>query len=215
MNTESALTIEHLLAALGTKSERNGGLRILHDMIVETDARLVRSLSEIIREPETIEDPHRFASLLATIAADEFIPPLSQVISGATPNTSPWLTSYMYALGTLLMEREDLWPAEENFVHLLGHWLFSTGGGEISWKSGVILAHLEHPATHPYFLRGAREANLFCETRIACIHGIINQYRSEANSLLQELIADPDKHVRESVAKALQWLEEQSGQKTD
>jgi len=200
------MNLEHLLEALSLQSERNGALRFLESVVVDTDERLVGLLAGMISEPASIEDTHSFALLIADLGAESFITPLIESISGATPARSVWLADYMYALGSLLMEREELYGAEESFVHLLGNWLLSTGGGEISWKAGYIMAELQHPGTREYLLRGAADKNLFHQTRIACIRGIMNQYPEEATPVLERLASDSDDYVREAVCDARESL---------
>src|ERR1044071_8064446 len=107
------MDLEDLLKPLSVQTERNSALRFLEGIVVNTDERLVRMLSDIISEPTSIEDTNRFASLLADLGAESFIAPLIESISSATPNNSSWLADYMYALGSLLMDREGFYPAEE------------------------------------------------------------------------------------------------------
>jgi hypothetical protein len=205
------MNLGHLLAALSVPSERNGALRFLESLVVDTDERLLQQLSGIVGEPASIEDTHSFALLLADLGAESFIAPLIESISGATVGCA-WLADYMYALGSLLSDRrvarDGFYRSEESFVHILGNWLLSTGGGEISWKAGNIMAELEHPSTRDYLLRGAAAENLFHQTRIACISGIVNHYPSEAPALLDRLSTDSDDHIREAVADARKWLNE-------
>lgn len=153
-------------------------------------------------------DTDKFASLLEDIGSETFIEPLIENIMGARSGATAWLADYMYALGSLLMDRESVWPTQQDFVDLLGNWLLSTGGGEISWKAGVILAHVRHPNTRQYLKQGALDQSLFHQTRIACIRGLVNQYRSEAEIVLQQLSNDSDEYVRDAAANARQWMKD-------
>ncbi|MBI5076475.1 MAG: hypothetical protein HZB62_15090 [Nitrospirae bacterium] len=201
------MKIENLIEELSSDEKRNEALSFLYTVMLETDDDgLTSKLTELIENPQTIENTNRFTALLENINSETFIEPLIKEIAKSTPADTSWLADYMYALGSLLMDREDLWPAEQAFVDLLGNWLLSTGGGEISWKAGVILAHLKNPNTRQYLFKGARRQELFHQTRIACINGIINQYRPEASEVLHDLSTDTDQCVRESVAHALEWL---------
>jgi hypothetical protein len=201
------MKIENLIEELSSDEKRNEALSFLYTVMLETDDDgLTSKLTELIENPQTIENTNRFTALLKNINSETFIEPLIKEVAKSTPGDTSWLADYMYALGSLLMDREDLWPAEQAFVDLLGNWLLSTGGGEISWKAGVILAHLKNPNTRQYLFKGARDQDLFHDTRIACINGIINQYRSEASEILHALSTDTDQYVRESVAHALEWL---------
>jgi hypothetical protein len=204
------MNLDQLTMALSLQSERNSALRFLESLVVDVDERLVGCLAEIIRQPTSVEDTNRFASLLVDLGAEPFIAPLIESISRATLHESTWLADYVYALGRLLTDRDEFYPAEESFVHLLGGWLLSTGGGEISWKAGVIMAELQHPATREYLMRGAADETLFNKTRIACIGGLVNQYRGDAATVLSRLSNDPDNHVRDAVAEARRHLHQQS-----
>lgn len=200
------MNIESLLSTLHSATARNDALKFLSQIMVETDPRLVQELARVIDDPDSIGDTNRFASILERFSKDDFIPPLIEAISRAEVGTSPWLADYMYALGEILIDREDLWEPEEGFVHLLGEWLHSTGGGEIAWKSAIILSQLDHPATHSYFLSGATDESLFFGARIACIDGLVNHYSEDALSVLEKLADDPKPEVREEIARATEWL---------
>jgi hypothetical protein len=138
--------------------------------------------------------------------SEAFILPLIEVISKGPPGTSTWLADYMYALGSLLIDSDECWPAEEDFVRLLGEWLLSTGGGEISWKAGIILAEIKHQSSRQYLLRGATDQGLFHQTRIACVRAIVNQYPEDAPMILEQLSTDSERHVRDAVMKQRQWI---------
>lgn len=201
------MNINQLNNDLKAPSSRNDALQLLTQIIVDTDTDLVNSLSNVILEPESIEDTNHFASVLKFLAEKDFIPPLITAISKGDSNSSPWLADYMYALDCLLSDQDDWLHPEEGFVHLLGKWLFTAGGGEISWKAGLILASIEHSTTKQYFMRGALDQSLLNLTRVACIRGIVNHYRNEASDLFQKLSNDPDEHIRKAVADANHFLE--------
>ena len=202
------MNLDSLLTNLESTATMNDALTLLSQIVVDTDHALIRKLKQIISSPETIDNTNHFASIIDFFSHDDFIPPLIKTISKAELNTSPWLSDYMYALGSILMDRDDLWEPDEDFIHLLGNWLHSTGGGEISWKAAVILAHLKHSATRKYFLSGSVDNSLFHQTRIACINGIMNHYPEDAPVLLKKLENDPEKEVREEVARAIEWLKD-------
>lgn len=187
-------------------ARRNNALRLLAGRKGALDERLAAPFAEIIRDPMSIEDPHSFASLLVKMDAELFIDPLIDSISTAVPGESNWLADYMYALIILLMNREDCYPVTESFVHLLGGWLLSTGGGEISWKAGDLLAEVENQATRDYLIRGISDESLFSETRIACMRGIVNQYREDAEHVLSAVANDPDLKLRDASASALKHI---------
>ncbi len=204
------MNLENLLNDLSTSSEQNSTLNLLESIIVDNDQRIIDNLTKIINDPSSIENTNRFASLLEYFSAEEFISPLVNNIRIAQVGNSRWLADYMYALGSILMEREEYLLIDDDFVHVLGKWLLSTGGGEISWKAGVILSELNNPTTKQYLIKGASDDSLFHQTRIACIRGIINHYRSEASTILQQLSDDSDKYVREAVNDAKDWLKNHS-----
>jgi HEAT repeat protein len=195
------MNIAQLVAGLESDSERNDTLRLLKNVLVDKDDALIRSLTGIIGDPSSIEDTNGFASILEVLGSKAFIPPLIDAISNGSPLTTTWLADYMYALGELLRKREEYWPAEESFVHLMGDWLLSTGGGEISWKAGLILAEIVQPSTRDYLLRGAVDQSLFLQTRLACVKAIVNQYPTHAPEILEKLAADPEPYVRDAVAQ--------------
>ncbi len=200
------MTVDDLIKDLNSDSRRNEALSLLYDLLVNDPEKIFDSLIILISQPEKITDTNKFASLLEEVGSESFIEPLIGKIRDANLDTTPWLADYMYALGSLLMEREDVWPAGQDFVDLLGKWLLSTEGGEISWKAGIILSHLENAHTKQYLKQGVYDQSLFHQTRISCLQGIINQYRSEAAAVLQDLSSDSDEHVRKAIADATHWL---------
>ena len=187
-------------------SDINATLRSLAELKSIPDECFVGPLAEIINEPTSIDDTNSFASLLVKMGSELFISPLINSISKAIPGESSWLADYMYALNEILMDREEYYPADEIFVHLLGKWLFSTGGGEISWKAGTILAEIKNEATRDYLIRGAADPLLFHGTRIACIRGIINHYRGDAQDVISTVIDDSDRRVKDAALDAQQYL---------
>lgn len=199
------MNLDQMVAELNAPVSRDETL-ILIGQILDVDRHLVETLASLIGKPEEITDTHGFASILADLSQTDFIPPLIQSISQGKPGHTPWLADYMYALGSILQDEDDCWQPDESFVHLLGKWLHSTGGGEIAWKSAVILSQLDHPATRSYFVSGAADQSIFHQGRTACINGIMNHYREEALALLQDLADDPEPVVREEVTRALDWL---------
>lgn len=191
-------------------SRRNSALLLLAERKGALDKRVVAPLTRIISDPMSIEDTNSFASLLVKLEAEQFIPPLIDAISTAVPGESSWLADYMYALINLLMDRDGPYPVDESFVHLLGGWLLSTGGGEISWKAGDILAVVQNQATRDYLIRGMSDESLFSGTRIACMRGIVNQYREVAEHHLSSVANDADSSVRDAVASAQKHVKSQS-----
>lgn len=200
------MNVDDVVAGLDSVSERNHTLSFLESLVVDIDGRLVRSIIDVIRDPSSVDNTNRFASLLKSLGSEAFIPPLIEVISTGSPETSRWLADYMYALGGLLDEQDDFWPAEEDFVHLLGDWLLSTGGGEISWKAGIILAAVKHPSSRPYLLRGVADQSLFHQTRIDCLRAFVNMYGEDAQMILEQLSTDPQKIDRDAALKQTEWI---------
>jgi len=208
------MNIDSLIAELNSSAECNEALNLLTSIVVDTDPRLVESLSNIILTPEIIKDSNSFASLLKFLSEKDFIPALVKAISKAQYPSSLWLGDYLYALDSLLSDKEEILKADESFVHLLGNWLLNTEGGEISWKASYILAAIENPETKQYCIRGAFDQSLFHMTRIECIRGIINHHREEANDLLNKLANDSDENVRNAVADAQQFINSRTNKKT-
>lgn len=205
------MNINQLISSLHSTTERNDALNFLNQIVIDdTDPALTKCLIDLIKSPESVGNTNKFASLLKFFSEPDFIHPLIEIIQTGKPGETPWLADYMYALGSLLMNQDDCWEPEEAFVHLLGKWLHSTGGGEIAWKSAVILSQLSHPATRSYFISGAADSNIFHQARTACINGIVNHFRGEAIPLLEKLISDPEPEVSAEVARALEWLKSQT-----
>jgi HEAT repeat protein len=203
---EQKMNVGQLIAGLDSEIERNTSLDFLASLVVDTDDGLLECLAGIIKQPSSIENSNRFARLLEALGSDALIPALIEVISKGSPETSPWLADYMYALGSLMNESEEYWPAEEDFVRTLGDWLLSTGGGEISWKAGIILAEIKHPSSRDYLLEGAADQSLFHQTRISCIRAIVNQYPEDALAILEQFSTDPQSYVREAAVKQKHWM---------
>ena len=204
------MDINKFILSLNSNTYQNESLNLLYQIVVDTNPALINSLIELIKSPASIENTNQFASLLEFFSETEFIPPLIEVIQKGTPFETPWLADYMYALGSVLMNQDECWEPEESFVHLLGKWLHSTKGGEICWKSAVILSQLNHPATRSYFISGAADSNIFHQARTACINGIVNHFKGEAIPLLEKHISDPEPEVSAEVARALEWLKSQT-----
>ena len=201
------MQLHQLIENLKSDSTRNDSLSLLFSVLEAKSEDLIRALASLILNPEKISDTNEFASILVKLPSEKYIPKLIDVISVSSPVTTPWLADYMYVLVDLLQEREDCYPAEESFVNLIGSWIFTTGGGEISWKSGDILLRLEHPATKPFFFRGAVDRTLLHLTRISCFRGIINHYRNDADPIIKELLSDPNKHVKTEAINVQKWID--------
>jgi hypothetical protein len=174
------MDISTLAKNIRNTESRNLSIELLEAIVVDQDQLLVDSLCSVIMEPSSINNTNRFASLLVDYSSEKYLKNLVETISGADLNNSPWLADYMYALGRLLDELELEYETTDDFVHLLGNWLLSTGGGEISWKASHILAWIKNNAALPYLLAGAENNDLFHQTRIACIRGVVNNFRPHA-----------------------------------
>lgn len=200
------MKISDLVAALD--SDRNASLAFLEDILLDPDDSLMEALARVIEEPALVARTNPFASILKGFGAPHFIDPLAKCIVKATPGEAPWLADYMYALEGVLNGMAEPWPADDLMVKKLGAWLFDTGGVEISWKSGLLLSWISNPKAQDYLLTGAKDTNLFHETRLACIRGVVNNFRQSTPQLLSELGNDPDQHVRNEVKKASDWLKQ-------
>ena len=58
------MELDLLISHLRSPSERNKALGFLTDVIVDPRPELVEMLVELIRQPDSIQDTNRFASLL-------------------------------------------------------------------------------------------------------------------------------------------------------
>lgn len=200
------MDIVHFVQCLTNIESRNNALEFIESIVLDHDERIVDALNVILTSPSTIHDTNRFASLLVEYCSEKYIETLVKMIFNAKLDNSPWLADYMYAFVCVLEESDEYFEATDEFVHLLGDWLFSTGGGEISWKASCILAEIKNCATLPYLLLGARDQKLFHQTRIACITGLVNHYRDQAKQLLDTLVEDSCCEVQEAAESALAWL---------
>lgn len=200
------MDISNFITCLRDIESRNNSLEFMESIVLDHDERIVDALNTILASPSTINNTNRFASLLVEYCSDKYIETLVKIISNSKLGNSPWLADYMYALGCVLEESDEYFEATDEFVHLLGDWLLSTGGGEISWKASYILAEIKNCATLPYLLSGARDKGLFHQARIACIRGIVNHYRDQAKQLLETLVEDSRCEVKEAAESALAWL---------
>ncbi len=171
------------------------------------DEQIVLGLVRLVDEPARIGDTNAFASLLDDISDGRFIEPLIRGIARGVPSRTSWLADYMYALIALLDRCDDYHPVHEEFVRLLGNWMLTTGGGEISWKAGDILSQVSCPASLEYLLKGAADRSLLHLTRIACMRGVVNQYPEAAGPMLAGLESDPDPKVREACQSAMAHLD--------
>ena len=120
---------------------------------------------------------------------------------------------YMYALGRILDETEYACqhPAEffsRSFIAQLGHWLLHTGGGELSWKAGIILGNIRVPEAFELMREGAADTSLFFKTRIHCIRGLVNGLGTSELPFLRSLTGDSESRFREALTDAISWLEE-------
>lgn len=200
------MKIEQLIENLGVDEHLNESLQLITDIIVDTPVSFEERIAEIIATPEKIFNTNRFASLLSDLPSERYIQPLIIEVSKSTPGKTPWLRDYMYALFNLLDELDEAYVPETDFVDLLGYWLFNTGGGEISWKSAMILSSLDHPQTVKYCKPALISTDLFHQTRIACLRSVVNSCGMAELELYQNLLQDPEKEVREAVQKAMSWL---------
>ena len=168
---------------------------------------VLEHLARIIREPESVARIGDFASLLVDICDVLFITPLVEMIGADLECNFPHTSAYMYALGIILEETDQ--PDElfsEEFIAQLGCWLLTTGGGELSWKSGIILHNIRVPSSYEFMRKGASDASLFFLTRIQCLKGLVNGRGAEELSFLASLGNDSDPRVRGAVADALRFL---------
>ncbi|MCP4695223.1 MAG: hypothetical protein GY862_00025 [Gammaproteobacteria bacterium] len=201
------MNITELISSLDDDNSLNETLKLIEDIVVDTPDSLISRLQFLISCPEKIADTNRFASLLSDLYSEKFVEPLVQAIIHAVPGETIWLGDYMYALGNCLDELEETYIPEESFVHLLGDWLLNTKGGEISWKSSIILANIKHPQCIPYYEQGALSKDLFHQSRIACLSGLVNEFGMKKLDVYQQLLDDNEQEVRESAQRAIEWLE--------
>ena len=207
------MTINELIENLSIDSRTNESLKLLTDIVVDTPEELIDQLVKLISSPHRISETNAFASLLSDLPSERYIAPLVKEISRSVAGETSWLADYMYALGSLLDELEGQYIPEDSFVDLLGDWLLKSGGGEISWKSAILLAQLEHPKCSGYYEQGVRLQDLFFLSRIECLKGLVNEFGAEYMGLYQELLNDPKEEVRAAARDAINWLN-QEGQRT-
>ena len=204
------MNIDQFFSGLSKSSGCNEALQFLYDINVNCMPELAEKLKVIASDPEAIENTNAFASLLVKLSREEFVSPLVEGILKGRPGESSYLSDYLYALNGIIETWDEWMIAEDDFVHLLGNWLLSTGGGEISWKSGLILSQLENPSTRKYCLKGALNSSLFHLARIACLRCIVNHYREDASKLIANLVDDDDAYVKAAALDAQEFLEQKS-----
>jgi hypothetical protein len=207
------MNIEQLIEELSSEDTRNQSLEFLTKIMIHTDSTLIHMLGKLIRSPSTIENTNHFASLLIKTPSETYIAPLVDMILQAEIGVSTWLADYLYVLGDLLEESEDYVDVKDEFVHLLGFWLNSSSGGEISWKAGIILAAVKNESANTYLRDGANNISLFTGTRIACLRGYVNKNRNGKNAstdamkLLEEFLEDTQEEIRDEAHNAITWLQ--------
>ena len=81
-----------------------------------------------------------------------------------------------------------------------------TGGGEISWKSAILLAQMKHPRCLSYYEQGAKLQGLFFLSRIECLKGLVNERGAEYMQLYQELLNDPQEEIRDAAKDVMNRL---------
>jgi hypothetical protein len=200
------MNINELIDSLDDDCTLNESLKLIEDIVIDTPEALVTKLQLLISCPEKISDTNKFASLLSDLYSEQYIGPLIQEITNSVQSKTTWLSDYMYALGNCLEELEEPYRPEESFVHLMGDWLLNTGGGEISWKSSIILANLEHPQCAVYYERGVLSEELFHQARIECLKGLVNEFGLSKIEVYQRLLDDKQQEVRDTAQSAIEWL---------
>lgn len=205
-----------LASRLADSASLNDALEELATVYTEEfdlDALVLAQLSSIIREPKCVADIHQFASLLVEIGAEEFIPPLVEMIHGDPERKAQYTLSYMYVLGAVLDEAEYAFkhPLQffpQAFIAQLGRWLLNTGGGEISYKAGAILFNIRVSQAFDLMRQGLTDSSLFHQTRLCCLQGLVNGVGVSELPFLSSLSSDSEPKVREAVVAAVAWLKE-------
>ncbi len=203
------MNINELIQNLGIDSRSNESLKLLTDIVVDTPDELIDELIKLISSPHKISDTNAFASLISDLPSERYTAPLVKEISTSVVGETLWLADYMRALGHTLDELEDPYVPEDSFVDLLGEWLLKTGGGELSWKSAILLVQLKHPKCLSYYEQGVQLQGLFFLSRIECLKGLVNEYACEHMKLYQELLNDPQEEIREAAKDAINWLNQE------
>jgi hypothetical protein len=200
------MNISELIENLSIDSRTTESLKLLTDIVVDTPDELIDELIKLISSPHRISDTNAFASLISDLPSERYTAPLVKEISKSVVGETLWLADYMHALGNLFDELEDRYVPEDSFVELLGGWLLKTDGGEISWKSAILLAQLEHPKCLSYYEQGAKLQGLFFQSRIECLKGLVNECGRESMPLYQELLNDPQEEIRGAAKDVINWL---------
>ena len=206
------MNINELIENLSIDSRTNESLNLLTDIVVDTPDELIDELIKLISSPHKISDTNAFASLISDLPSERYIAPLVREISTSVVGETLWLADYMRALGHILDELEDPYVPEDSFVDLLGEWLLKTGGGEISWKSAILLVQLKHPKCLSYYEQGVQLQGLFFLSRIECLKGLVNECGREYMKLYQELLNDPQEEIREAAKDVINWLNQEDRQ---
>ncbi|GAD04262.1 hypothetical protein [Agarivorans albus] len=200
------MSIKKLSAELCSDDKMNMALDFLSHIVVNTDRALISSLTSLISFPEKIADLNQFGLLLSEIKDDAFIEPLVEMIMLAEPGKSKYLASYMHSLNCIIEDWDEYFTPNGEFVHLLGKWMLNTNGGEISWKSSLILKDTEHSACINFYLEGINDKTLFNQTRIACLEGLVAHHGEKNLKFLIGLVPDSDPDFNEELNKSIEWL---------
>lgn len=157
--------------------------------------------------PDKIENTNRFASLLADLKTDIFVDNLILKIQEGVPGTTRWLADYMYALGCIFDDIDYYYGVDDNFAHKLGNWMLNTQGGEISWKSGIILSNVDNDNIFDYLETAVKDKTLFFMTRTACLERLISNDGIARLDYCRELLTDSNQDFVEYVREVIEDLE--------
>lgn len=89
---DDQMELDLLISNLRSPSARNKALGFLTNVIVGPRRKFVETLVELIRQPDSIEDTNRFASLLKSLSEKDFIEPLIETISLDKLGKCIWLS---------------------------------------------------------------------------------------------------------------------------
>jgi hypothetical protein len=204
------MKINDIVNALQNKTTANETLELLFTIAGGKDDDLVKALVEIIANPGEIDETALVAMLIEQMPFEEFIEPLTKVIQTADPKDTPYLIDYLQALASVLEELEetDAGPAfDEQFVHLLGTWLFDAEG-ELSWKAATVISYIQHPACHDYLTKAVKDQSLFYMARQDCLRGLVNQYAEKELELYKELTKDGNEEIAHTAEHAIAWCQQ-------
>ncbi len=200
------MDIKKLINNFDSESNLNATLDLLYDILVETDPELKNKISDLILNPERIENSNKFSEILVSFSHSEFIEPLRKMIIDSKYPEDKWLSDYLFALSEILDNNQILLDADNKFVEKIGNLIFETGDGGVSMMASGLLGNLKNELTIGYLKRAISDRSLFHVMRSSCVSGLVNQFGESEREYLQDFIDDPEEEFSLHIIGAIDYL---------